>query len=114
MENTVNHIEPLFEKLEVYGKESFELYKLKTIRKAASVVSVITSNGLILIVFSMALIFSSIGISLWLGHLLGKAYLGFLCLAAFYLVLGFVFISLLNNFIRPLISNAFINQVFSK
>lgn len=114
MENTFNHIEPLFEKIEVYGKTSFELYRLKTINKTAEVVSTFVSRGAVVIVLSMFLLFASIGLALWLGDLLGEPYLGFLCVAAFYIVLGGVLFYLLHNFIKRKVSNSIISEVFNK
>ncbi len=114
MENTFNHIEPLFEKIEDYGKTSFELYKLKTISKTAEVVSTFVSRGAVVIVLSMFLVFASIGLALWLGDLLGKPYLGFLCVATFYIVLGGVLFYFLHKFIKRKVSNSIISEVFNK
>ncbi|MFN3916145.1 MAG: hypothetical protein ACK4K0_00260 [Flavobacteriales bacterium] len=114
MENIFNRIEPLLEKIEDYGKTSFELYKLKAIRKTVEVISTFVSRGVIVIVLSMVLIFASIGLALWLGDLLGKAYLGFFCVAAFYILLGGVLFYLLHNFIKRKISNSIISEIFNK
>lgn len=107
-------LEPLFDRAEDYAKTSFELYKLKTISKTAEVVSTFVSRGAVVIVLSMFLVFASIGLSLWLGDLLGKTYLGFLCVAAFYLVLGGVIYHLLHKCIKKQISNSIISEVFNK
>lgn len=114
MENTFNRMEPLIEKIEDYGKTSFELYRLKTISKTAEVVSTFVSRGAVVIVLSMFLVFASIGLALWLGDLLGKPYLGFLCVAAFYIVLGGVLFYLLHNFIKRKVSNSIISEIFNK
>lgn len=112
MENTLNHIKPLFEKIEIYGKTSFELYRLKTIKKTADVISTFVSRATVVIVLSMFLIFASIGLALWLGDLLGEAYLGFFCVAAFYMVLGGVLFYFLHGFIKRKISNSVISEIF--
>jgi hypothetical protein len=113
MENTFGRIDPLIEKIEDYGKASFELYKLKTISKTAEVVSTFVSRGAVVIVLSMFLVFASIGLALWLGNILGEPYLGFLCVATFYIVLGGVLYFFLHNFIKRKISNSIISEVFS-
>lgn len=107
-------LEPLFDRAEDYVKTSFELYKLKTISKTAEVVSTFVSRGAVLIVLSMFLVFVSIGLALWLGDLLGKTYLGFFCVAAFYIVLGGVLFYFLHQYIKRQISNSIISEVFNK
>jgi ABC-type multidrug transport system fused ATPase/permease subunit len=114
MESTLNRMEPLFERAEKYGKTSFELYKLKTISKTAEVVSTFVSHGAVIIVLSMFLVFASIGVALWLGGLLGTIYLGFFCIAAFYIMLGVVLYFFLHRTIQRKISNAIISQVLKK
>lgn len=108
MENTFDSVAPLFDKIEDYGRTNFELYKLKTIKKSAQVVSTLVSRGIIVFVFLLFILFSSIGMSLWAGELLGANYLGFLCVAAFYFVLGSIFYFLLHKFITRKISNSII------
>jgi hypothetical protein len=114
MENTLNRMEPLFESIEEYGKTSFEVYKLKTISKTAEVVSTFVSRGAVVIVLSLFLVFTSIGAALWLGGLLGTIYLGFFCIAAFYILLGGALYYFLHRTIQRKVSNAIISQVFSK
>ncbi|PIZ06416.1 MAG: hypothetical protein COY57_02090 [Flavobacteriales bacterium CG_4_10_14_0_8_um_filter_32_5] len=114
MGNTINSMESLFERVEDFGKTSFELYKLKTISKTTEVVSTFVSRGSVVIVLSMFLIFVSIGLALWLGDLFGKPYLGFFCVAAFYIVLGGVLYYFLHQYIKKQVSNSIISEVFSK
>ena len=113
MANTVNHIELLFEKIENYGKTSYKLYQLKAISKTAKIVSIFLSRGAVVIVLSMFLVFASIGLALWLGDVLGKPYLGFFCVAAFYMVLGVVLYYFLHNFIKRKISNSIILEILN-
>jgi hypothetical protein len=113
MENTFDRVEPLFEKIEDYGRTSFELYKLKTIKKTAEVVSTFVLYGLILLALLVCILFSSIALALWLGELLGSGYIGFLCVGGLYLVLGGVFYFLLHKFIQRKISNSIIIQLLN-
>ncbi len=112
MENTFNQIEPLFEKIEDYGKTSYELFKLKAISKTAEVVSTFVSRVAVVIVLSMFLVFASIGLALWLGDLLGKPYFGFFCVATFYILLGGVLFFLLHKFVKRKVSNSIISEIF--
>lgn len=111
MENKMYILEPLFEKAENYAKSSFELYKLKTIKKSANIISTIVSRGIAIILFSILIITVSIGAALWLGDLLGKSYYGFFCVAGFYVVLGTLVYFFLHNCIKKWVSNSIVSQL---
>ncbi|MDO9000027.1 MAG: hypothetical protein Q7W45_09700 [Bacteroidota bacterium] len=111
MENKTSFLEPLIERVEEYGKTSFELIKLKVIDKSAKISSTFLYRGIGLFVFGIFLVFANIGLALWLGDLLGKIYFGFLCVAGFYaFVLGALFF-ILNNWIKKQINNSIILQL---
>jgi hypothetical protein len=77
MENNTKFIDPLVERATEYGKTSYELIKLKTIDKSASLVSTLISRVAAVLFFSMFVLVFTIGAALWLGELLGKSYYGF-------------------------------------
>lgn len=108
MEDKINFIEPLFERVEEYGKTSFELLKLKALDKISGTVSSFVSRGIIILVLSMFLVLATIGVALWLGELLGKSYYGFFCVAGFYGIVGSVLYFLLFNWIKKRIRNSFV------
>lgn len=113
MENTFDPIKPLFEKIKAYGKTSYELYKLKTVSKTAEVISSLVARLAVVIILFMFLIFASLGLALLLGDTLGKFYLGFLCVAAFYSLLGIIFY-FTHHFIKRKISNSIISEILNK
>lgn len=113
MENTFDRVEPLFEKIEAYGRTSIELYKLKTIKKTSEVVSTFILHGIALVALFLCILFSSIALAMWLGELLGSGYIGFLCVAVLYLVIGSIFYFLLHKFIQRKISNSIISQLLN-
>ncbi len=104
--------EPLLEKAEQYGKTSIELLKLKSIDKAADVTSTLTSRLLLVIVFSLFALTSTIALSLWLGDLLGKNYYGFLVVAAFY-GLAAVVLFYIHPLIKTRVNNMIITQLLN-
>ncbi len=106
-------MEPLFKKVEDFGKTSFELYRLQAISKTAEVVSTFVSRATVVIVLSMFLVFASIGLALWLGGLLGDLYLGFFCVAGFYILLGGVLFYFLHKPIKEQVSNAIISEILN-
>ena len=91
MENKVVPVEVLIERVETYGKTSYELIRLKTIDKTADLASsFISKSMIILFVFAFGVVLN-IGIALWLGDLLGKTYLGFFCVSGFYGLVALIF-----------------------
>ena len=88
MEDKKFLIESLFEKIKEYLNTSIDLVKLKAIEKVSDICSSLAIRLSILLIFSMFFLFLSIGVSFWLGELLGEVYYGFLIVAAFYLVVA--------------------------
>ena len=72
MENNTSTIETLFEKAENYTRTTVELMKLEAVDKAADVVSSMLSRAAVSIVFVMFAFLANVGLSFWIGDLLGK------------------------------------------
>ena len=113
MEDKINFIEPLFERVEEYGKTSYELFKLKALDKTVGVVSTSASRGIAILVLSMFVAILSIGVALWLGDLLGRLYYGFFCVAGFYGIVGGVLYFFMHKNIKERISNSIISQMLN-
>ena len=104
-------IDALFEKTKDYVETRADLFKLKAIKKTAEVGSSIVSNIVIVVVFSSFFIFLNIALGLWLGDLTGKNYLGFLIVAAFYLIVGIIIYSNREKIISSPIANSIIKKM---
>ncbi|HYV53508.1 MAG TPA: hypothetical protein VE933_02865 [Chitinophagaceae bacterium] len=108
-----NFIEPLLERAEEYGKTSYELLKLKALNKTADVTSTLISRGAVVLALSIFIVLVNIGLSLWLGDVLGKSYYGFFCVSGFYAAIGFVLYFFLHEKIKKSISDSLITQMFN-
>lgn len=113
MENRASFIEPLFQKAEQYGKTTLEIIKLKTIDKTASYVSTMVSRMFVILCAFMFLLVVNIGLSLWIGDLLGKVWYGFYCVAAFYAVLGLVLYFFFHESIKRRVSKSILIQALN-
>jgi hypothetical protein len=111
MDNQEFFFEPLVKKAREYGKTSFELYKLKAIEKTSDVVSTMVSRMLAFMALGLFILMLSFGAAFWLGEVLGKIYYGFLCVGAFYGVVGLVFYFFLHNWMKERTSDAIITRV---
>lgn len=105
MEPNAPLIEPLIERIEQYGKTSAELVKLRVIHKSALIMSEFIFRTVILIVLSLFLIFVTVGVSLWLGEIMGKTYYGFFCVSVFYLIIGAILYVFFRTSIKKHIAN---------
>ena len=101
-------LEPLWEKVEDYGKTSLELLKLKSIDKTSDIVSTLFPNALVIVFTATFLLFVNLGIAFWLGEIWGSLYLGFFAVAAFYGFCGILFYFFLHDSIKERIRNTII------
>ena len=107
---TLTLIESLFSQSKDYVDNRLELYKLKMIDKTTSVASAVISGVALFVVFFIFFIVFNIGIALLIGDLVGKSYLGFLILAAFYAIVGLVLFSRRNKIFKTPIAKLIIGK----
>ncbi len=113
MEDKTTLTEALFESTEEYVKTSYELLKLKTLDKTADVAATFVSHGIVILFLLLFIVGVNMGISLWLGELLGKSYYGFFCVAGFYGILGGILHFFMHNSLKKRVSNAIVSQIFN-
>jgi hypothetical protein len=114
MENKTTTIEMLFDKAEDYTKTTIELVKLNAVDTTADVLSSLLSRLAVSIVFVTFVLFVNIGLSLWLGELLGKEYYGFFIVSTAYLLLSVVLYICKDKWLKIPISNFIIVKMFKK
>src|SRR5436190_54112 len=91
--------------LKEYASLRMRLTELKFSHKSSLLASsLVTISILCILAFTFLLIFS-IGISLLIGSYLNQTYWGFLIMAAFYLILGFVLFLFRDKWIRRPMNN---------
>lgn len=110
-ENSTKLLESLLDKAKEYGITTFELAKLKAIDKAADVVSSVIPVLIFIGMLATFLLFLNLGISLWLGEILGKPFYGFLIVSGFYLLAGLVVRFLLFDSVKRMIGDYFVKNV---
>ena len=111
MESKLNITKPLLEKAEQLVLTSYQLLRLKAIDKAVKIVSGLFSNGLVILVFCMAILFVNMALALWLGHIFGKLYFGFFCVAGLYLLIGMVLYFLLHKRMKKYFSDFILSKI---
>ncbi len=94
-----------------YGKTTFELEKHKAVGKISEIVSTVVPHTFVLTLFSSFLLFLNLGLALWVGEILGKAFYGFFIVAAFYIIVGIGVHFFLHKSMKKAIRNYVINQL---
>ena len=114
MENIASNVELLYKKAEQYSKTSLELLKLHTIEKPSDVISSLTVVISISIIVGMFTLFVNIGISFFIGNLLGNNALGFFIVSGFYLILGIVVFIFRKSLIKIPIDNLIVSKLLKE
>lgn len=107
----VSEFEKLYSKVETFGSTSYDLAKLKSIEATTIVATSLTTVLSVTVMVVLFTIVFNIGVALWLGDLLGKAYYGFFIVALFYLVVGLVLHFFLRGWIKGPMSRLIIKEV---
>ena len=114
MENNTSTIEVLFERVEDYTRTTIDLVKLNAVDKTADVLSSLLSRLTVSIVFVMFGFLVNIGLSFWIGELVGKIYYGFFIVSGIYLVLAIVLYIVKDKVLKMPISNFIIAKMLKK
>ena len=114
MDNQATTIEMLFERAEDYTRTTIELTKLNVIDKSADVLSSLLSRLTVIIVAAMFVLLVNIGLSIWLGELLGETYYGYFVVSGAYFVLAVVIHSFKDHWIKVPVSNFIITKMTKK
>jgi hypothetical protein len=109
--NSPDSIKTLIDKSKDYLETKIELAKLKTIDKSADVLSAVVVIVSMIFIGSLVIILVSIGLSLFLGRLLGAYHYGFFIMGGFYAILLLVIFIQREKWIKTPISNGLINKM---
>jgi hypothetical protein len=110
MNNITQNVETLYESAKTYAETNIEIAKLKAMNKGADLFASFVTRVLSLTAIIIFSLFVNIALSLYLGELFGKSYLGFLAVSGFYLLVYFV----IGMFRNPLIKTPIVNLILAK
>ena len=105
------HLNNLSDDTKTYIESEIAFYKLdaykKIIKATSSILRIVVNSGILILVFA----FLSIGLSLFLGKMLGFYYQGFLIVAGIYIVILFLMLIFGKSIIEKSVLKIF-NQIF--
>jgi hypothetical protein len=111
MTDNTTPIATLFERAEDYGKTTLNLLKLNAIDKSADVVSSLVSRLAVVMTVVFSVLIVSVGLSLWIGKLLGDAFYGFFIIGGFYAILAILLQVFRHQWLKDPVSNSIIKQM---
>jgi hypothetical protein len=113
MTDSTTPITTLFDRAEDYGKTTLNLMKLNAIDKSADVLSTLVSRVVVLMIVVFSVLIISVGLSLWVGKLLGENFYGFFVIGGFYAIVAIVIYLYRLHWLQYPISNAIIKQMLN-
>jgi hypothetical protein len=113
MDNEHNPVEELISKTGQYANTSFELGKLKLIESAGNTASSLTATIVAAIIFLLALLIASIGLSIYIGKVLGEIYDGFFVVAGGYVLTGIFFYFFLHAQVKKSVNASLNKKLFN-
>ena len=111
MQEDMNLVESLLERIAEYGKTSYELVKLNVVDKTSDSVSSLMAHAIVRVVLACFLLFVNFGVAFWVGDMLGKVFYGFFAVAAFYGIVVFVLHFFMRKWMKRMFYDYIIRQM---
>jgi phosphoglycerol transferase MdoB-like AlkP superfamily enzyme len=113
MEKQPNALGSLFESAGDYLETRVDLLKLKTVDKSSDVISSVVSSMLIALIITFGIFILNIGISIWLGSVLGEIWYGFFIVAGFYLLLAVLLYIFKDKWLKGPINDFIVKKILN-
>jgi len=113
MDENFKAVELLLEKAVDYGKNGFELARLRSVEKISDIASSLIPHSVVLILIASFMLFLNLGLAFWLGDILGKTFYGLLIVAGFYGICGFILHFFLYKWFKRVVGNYFIKMLLN-
>ena len=97
-----------------YAQTFYKLTLVRLTKKISDVASGVVNSLLIFFISLCILLFISFAGAWWLGDVVNNRAVGFLLIAAFYMLLVFILILMRKKIISPLIRNTLIRKIYEE
>lgn len=113
MEDQPNAIGSLFETAGDYLETRVDLLKLKTVDKSSDVISSVVSSIVIMLIISFGMFILNIGISIWLGTVLGEIWYGFFIVGGFYVLLAVILFIFRDKWLKGPVNDLIVKKMLN-
>ncbi|HEY0092477.1 MAG TPA: hypothetical protein VGB43_08325 [Flavobacterium sp.] len=107
-----SRIKQLYEHVETYARSTFELYRLKAIKSFAETFASVSTGIVLGLIFSMILLFASIGLALYLGAVFGGWHYGFFSVAGVYALFALIIYIYRVKCLKEKITDYILKEIF--
>ncbi|HEU5165657.1 MAG TPA: phage holin family protein [Chitinophagaceae bacterium] len=97
-----------------YAETFYKLSLLRLTKKISDIASGVVNSVLIFFISLCILLFISFAGAWWLGDVVNNRAVGFLLIAAFYILLVFILILMRKKVISPFIRNTLISKIYEE
>ncbi|HMO61450.1 MAG TPA: phage holin family protein [Ferruginibacter sp.] len=112
MEEVFERIETLSAQVKAYANARIDAAKLELAEKISSLLSNLIAGAIAVLVFLVFFLFLNFSIAYMLADLTGKTWIGFLIVAAFYLLIAVVVWVAREKIIRIPVMNSILKELF--
>ncbi len=113
MESKPNAIGSLFESGNDYLETRIDLLKLKAVDKSSDIISSLVSGVVILVIIIFAVFILNIGLSIWLGNVMGEIWYGFFAVGGFYAVSATLLFIFKSKWLKAPLMDIFIKKMLN-
>jgi hypothetical protein len=113
MSNNSSSLKSLLENLIEHVETKIDLVRLKTIDKSSEVLSSLISAIAIITGIILFVLIVSIGIALYVGHLLGQLYYGFFALGGFFAIVVLLLYLFRHKWLKTPVCNIILKMIFN-
>lgn len=113
MENKRAPIASLFESANDYLETRIDLLKLKAVDKSSDIISSLVSNIVISVILIFGVFILNIGLSIWLGNVMGQVWYGFVVVGGFYTLAAILLIVFKAKWVKGPLTDIFIKKMLN-
>ena len=114
MEETFVKVEEITDSLKEYIDVRVEEAKLRLAEKSSGLVANLIARIIVIVAFSLALVFLSIALAIVLANWWGQMWLGFLVVGSIYILLGWLVWALRESMIHIPMMNSILSHLTKK
>ena len=97
-----------------YAETFYKLSLVRLTKKVSTVASGVVNSVLIFFISLCIILFLSLAAAWWIGAMLNSPALGFLIVAAFYVLLVLILVLMRKKVISPFIQNTLISKIYEE
>jgi hypothetical protein len=114
MENIKSKATELTESITDYLETSYKLAVIEAADKSTKMLASVTAFCIVLLLGLFVILFAGVALGIWLGNLVNNAALGFVLVAALFLLIILLLIAMRKRIVFPVIRNTLINMLYEE